>query len=94
VAPAVAAALAPRARPRPAVEVADIFRAHGAAYRETHPLARAQRRAMQAIETCRTAALGGHRQTCDTCGAERLSYNSCRNRHWPEMPDPRQGTLD
>jgi hypothetical protein len=82
VAPAAAAALAPR--PRPAVEVADIFRAHGAAYRQAHVLARAQRRAMQAIETCRTAALGGHRQTCDTCGAERLAYNSCRNRHCPK----------
>jgi Putative transposase/Transposase zinc-binding domain len=75
---------APRARPRPAVEVADIFRRHGAAYRQTHPLSRTQRRAMQAIETCRTAALGGHRQTCDTCGAERIAYNSCRNRHCPK----------
>ncbi|MEK7385445.1 MAG: transposase zinc-binding domain-containing protein, partial [candidate division NC10 bacterium] len=54
------------------MEVADIFRAHGAAYRHTHRLSRAQRRAMRAIETCRTAALGGHRETCDTCGAERL----------------------
>src|SRR3989454_7338733 len=75
---------APRVRPRPAVEVADIFRAHGAAYRHAHGLARAQRRAMQAIETCRTAALGGHRETCDTCGAERIAYNSCRNRHCPK----------
>src|SRR5712691_1399183 len=75
---------APRARRRPAVEVADIFRAHGAAYRHTHALSRAQRRAMHAIETCRTAALGGHRETCDTCGAERLAYNSCRNRHCPK----------
>jgi hypothetical protein len=66
------------------VEVADIFRRHGAAYRQTHPLSRTQRRAMQAIETCRTAALGGHRQTCDTCGAERIAYNSCRNRHCPK----------
>jgi len=81
---ASAPAAAPRARPRPAVEVADIFRAHGAAYRHTHPLSRAQRHAMQAIETCRTAALGGHRQTCDTCGAERIAYNSCRNRHCPK----------
>ena len=39
---------------------------------------------MHAIETCRTAALGGHRETCDTCGAERLAYNSCRNRHCPK----------
>jgi len=84
VRPASAPEAAPRARPRPAVEVADIFRAHGAAYRRTHALARAPRRAMQAIETCRTAALGGHRETCDTCGAERIAYNSCRNRHCPK----------
>src|SRR2546427_3710275 len=82
--PASAPEAAPRARPRPAVEVADIFRAHGAAYRHAHALAHAQRRAMQAIETCRTAALGGHRETCDTCGAERIAYNSCRNRHCPK----------
>src|SRR5438477_6743510 len=82
--PASAPEAAPPARPRPAVEVADIFRAHGAAYRHAHALARAPRRAMQAIETCRTAALGGHRETCDTCGAERIAYNSCRNRHCPK----------
>jgi len=66
------------------VELADIFRAHGAAYRHTHRLSRAQRRAMRAIETCRTAVLGGHRETCDSCGAERIAYNSCRNRHCPQ----------
>src|SRR5438477_12449503 len=82
--PASAPEAAPPARPRPAVEVADIFRAHGAAYRHAHALARALRRAMQAIETCRTAALGGHRETCDTCGAERIRYTSCRNRHCPK----------
>jgi len=82
--PAWAPAAAPRARRSPALEVADIFRAHGAAYRHGHGLSRAQRRAMQAIETCRTAALGGHRETCDTCGAERIAYNSCRNRHCPK----------
>jgi len=70
-------------RPR-AVEVAAIFRAHGARFRQTHALSRAQRRAMRAIETCRTAALGGHRDTCDACGAERIAYNSCRNRHCPK----------
>ena len=42
------------------------------------------RRALHAIETCRTAALGGHRDTCDTCGAVQVSYNSCRNRHCPK----------
>src|SRR6266581_2716986 len=82
--PAWAPVAAPRARRSPAVEVADIFRAHGAVDRHAHGLSRAQRRAMQALETCRTAALGGHRETCDTCGAERLAYNSCRNRHCPK----------
>src|SRR5947209_1662568 len=82
--PAWAPAGAPRRRRRPAVELADIFRAHGAAYRHTHVLSRAQRRAMRDVATCRTAALGGHRETCDTCGAERLAYNSCRNRHCPK----------
>jgi hypothetical protein len=66
------------------VELAEIFRTHGAAYRQAHTLSRAQRRAMHAIETCRTAALGGHRDTCDTCGAVQISYNSCRNRHCPK----------
>src|SRR6266700_607590 len=82
--PAWAPVAAPRARRSPAVEVADIFRAHGAVYRHAHGLSRAQRRAMQAIETCRTAALGGHRDTCDRCGAVQISYNSCRNRHCPK----------
>src|SRR3972149_8080919 len=82
--PALAPVEAPATgRPR-AVEVAAIFRAHGAQYRQTHALSRAQRRAMRAIETCRTAALGGHRDTCDACGADRISYNSCRNRHCPK----------
>src|SRR2546426_12549038 len=75
---------APRARRSPAVEVADIFRTHGAAYRHAHALSRAQVRAVRATEPCRTAALGGHRETCDTCGAERIAYNSCRNRHCPK----------
>jgi hypothetical protein len=66
------------------VELADVFRARGAEYRRTHPLSRAQRRAMRAIEACRTAALGGHRERCEACGAERITYNSCRNRHCPK----------
>ena len=82
--PASAPNPARRARHGIRVEVADIFRAHGPAYRQTHSLSRAQRRAMHAIERCRTAALGGHRERCDTCGAERLAYNSCRNRHCPK----------
>ena len=67
------------------LELADIFRAHGARYRQTHVLARVQRAAMRAIEACRTALLGGHRETCDRCGATRLAYNSCRNRHCPSV---------
>jgi hypothetical protein len=66
------------------VELADIVRAHGAAYQHAHPLCRAQRRALRAIATCRTAALGGHRAVCTACGAERITYNSCRNRHCPK----------
>jgi len=66
------------------VELADIVRAHGAAYQRAHPLCRAQRRALRAIATCRTAELGGHRAVCPACGAERITYNSCRNRHCPK----------
>src|SRR5262245_43706411 len=68
----------------PRLELADIVRAHGAAYQQTHSLSRAQRRALRDIADCRTAALGGHRAVCTTCGAERLTYNSCRNRHCPK----------
>jgi hypothetical protein len=68
------------------VEVADVFRAHGAEYRHHHAdcLSMEQRRAMRAIELCRTAELGGHVDECDHCGALRISYNSCRNRHCPK----------
>ena len=66
------------------VELADIVGAHGAAYQRAHPLCRAQRRALRAIATCRTAALGGHRAVCATCGTERITYNSCGNRHCPK----------
>jgi len=68
-------------RPRPHLEVADIFRHHGAAYRQRHALSREQRATMRAIETCRTPARGGHLDVCDTCGYARPAYNSCRNRH-------------
>jgi Putative transposase/Transposase zinc-binding domain len=67
-------------------EVADVFRRYGDAYREQHggSLSTAQRRVMTAIEICRTAALGGHVEQCDTCGHQRISYCSCRNRHCPK----------
>jgi hypothetical protein len=65
-------------------ELADIFRAYGEAYRQAHPLPRAQLKVMRAIESCRTAALGGHLQQCDSCGYQQPAYNSCRNRHCPK----------
>ncbi|MGH7960767.1 MAG: transposase zinc-binding domain-containing protein, partial [Candidatus Binatia bacterium] len=61
---------------RPRLEVADIFRRYGAAYRQAHALPLSCRRVMRAIESCRTAALGGHLDRCDACGHERISYNS------------------
>ena len=70
--------------PRPTLEVADIFREHGAVYRETHSLPLEQLRVMRAIEVCRTAALGGHVEQCGHCDYTRIAYNSCRNRHCPK----------
>ena len=71
---------------RPTLEVADIFRRYGDAYRQQADgaLSTAQRRVMTAIETCRTAALGGHVEQCDACGHQRIAYNSCANRHCPK----------
>ena len=71
---------------RPKLEVADIFRRYGGAYREKHSasMSTAQRRVMSAIEMCRTAALGGQIEQCDACGEQRICYRSCRNRHCPK----------
>lgn len=69
---------------RPPLEVADIFRQHGDAYRASHRLSRQQLRVMRAIELCRSSALGGHVEKCDHCAHTRISYNSCRNRHCPK----------
>lgn len=71
---------------RPALEVADIFRAHGPAWRRANAghLSQAQLKVMSAIETCRTAVLGGHVAACTKCGHQHVSYNSCRNRHCPK----------
>jgi hypothetical protein len=67
-------------------EVADVFRRHGDAYRRMHDghLGRVERRVMSAIALCRTAALGGHAESCADCGFVRNAYNSCRNRHCPK----------
>jgi predicted Zn-ribbon and HTH transcriptional regulator len=71
---------------RHALEVADIFRARGAAWREAKAghLSLAQLKVMSAIERCRTAALGGHVAACQDCGHRQIAYNSCRNRHCPK----------
>ncbi len=71
---------------RPKLEVADIFRRYGEAWRAENAahLSREQRRVMTAIEICRTAALGGHVERCDDCSHMRIAYNSCRNRHCPK----------
>jgi hypothetical protein len=71
---------------RPALEVADIFRAHGPAWREAlrGHLSLAQLKVMSAIEQCRSAALGGHVLRCEGCGVDQVAYNSCRNRHCPK----------
>jgi hypothetical protein len=74
----------PSGEGRPRLEVADIFHAHGPAYRRSHVLTPPQARVMRAICRCRTAALGGHLEVCDRCGFERPAYNSCRNRHCPK----------
>src|SRR5215470_11412197 len=71
---------------RPALEVADIFRDHGAAWCDANRghVSLAQLKAMSAIESCRTAALGGHVARCEDCQHTTIAYNSCRNRHCPK----------
>lgn len=72
--------------PRPELEVADIFRSHGAAWRRSQAghVSLEQLKVMSAIECCRTAALGGHVEQCADCRHTRIAYNSCRNRHCPK----------
>jgi len=71
---------------RAALEVADIFRAHGPAWRQAQQghLSVGQLKVMSAIEQCRSAALGGHVLRCDACDQVQIAYNSCRNRHCPK----------
>ena len=76
---------------RPTVEVAGIFRRHGERYREQHRLPVQQLQLMRAIETCRTAALGGHVERCSHCRYQRIAYNSCRNRHCPKCQNRERG---
>src|SRR3954469_10829368 len=71
---------------RPALEVADVVRSHGAAFLKQYgqSLTATQKKALRDIEKCRTAVLGGHVQQCLDCGHEVIAYNSCRNRHCPK----------
>lgn len=75
---------------RPAFEVADVLRAHGEAYRQSHTLVGDQLKVMRAIVRCRTEALGGHLDFCPACDFSRPAYNSCRNRHCPKCQSLRQ----
>ncbi len=75
---------------RPPFEVADIVREYGEAFRTTYFFSHEQERVLQAIEHCRTAALGGHVEQCESCQAQRLCYNSCRNRHCPKCQGGRR----
>src|ERR1700681_17413 len=71
---------------RPSLEVADIFRDHGSAWRKANAghVSLGQLKVMSAIESCRTAALGGHVARCEKCAHTLIAYNSCRNRHCPK----------
>jgi hypothetical protein len=70
--------------PRPALELADILRAHAPAYAERHPLTGFQTRAIRAITACRTPDLGGQRYHCPACGHDEVRFHSCGNRHCPK----------
>jgi len=69
---------------RPPFEVADVIRKAGDSFRQRTSLTWPQRKVLDAIARCRTAALGGHRDQCMRCGHQAISYNSCRNRHCPK----------
>ena len=76
--------------PRGALEIADIFRAYGPAWRRANAghVGLGQLKVMSAIEACRTEALGGHVAACSKCGHQHVAYNSCKNRHCPKCQGP------
>jgi hypothetical protein len=80
----------PASAGRPGFDIADIVRQHRARLEAQVHLTLAQRRVLSAMALCRTAALGGHVDTCRSCGFERPAYNSCRNRHCPKCQALRQ----
>jgi len=75
---------------RPRLEIADIFRAHGPAWRQANAghVSLSHLKVMSAIEACRTEAIGGHVAGCAKCGHQHVSYNSCKNRHCPKCQGP------
>jgi Putative transposase/Transposase zinc-binding domain len=81
--------------PKPKLEVADILRHHIAEYRNAYPLGPDQHRVVSHLLHCRTPTLGGHMERCTHCGAERILYHSCRNRHCPKCQQiPRERWLE
>lgn len=88
--PAIASQAAPTGFSGGSCELAEILRRYGQHFRATRRLTAQQRKALGDIERCRTAALGGHREFCETCGFERYRYHSCRNRHCPKCQTRRR----
>ena len=80
---------------RPTLEVADILRVQGDRFLDRYrsSLDFQQLKAFRAIQRCRTAALGGHRDTCQSCGYQAISYNSCQKSTLPQVPGTGSGTL-
>ena len=76
--------------PRPKLEIADIFRPYGPAWRRANAghVSLSQLKVMSSIETCRTEALGGHVAACTNCDHQHIAYNSCKNRHCPKCQGP------
>ena len=80
---------------KPKLEVADIFRKHIRDYQNAHTLWPDQSRVVSHLLNCRTPNMGGHIDRCDHCGAERIRYHSCRNRHCPKCQQiPRERWLE
>lgn len=75
---------------RPRLELANVIRSFGQSFIEQHQPNSYQKRVLNAISLCRTAALGGHQYVCDNCGLLQISYNSCRNRHCPKCQGSNQ----
>jgi hypothetical protein len=81
--------------PKCKLEVADIFRQHIHQYRQSYPLLPDHKKIVSSLLNCRTAYLGGHVERCSHCGAKRITYHSCRNRHCPKCQQiPRERWIE